>query len=182
LAGFYRGWDDVPGESFVKRRDMADPMRSVATLRSHTLVWVIGDPRDRQVTPALWRGWIAAARSRGLTVMEESTAPSPGHGPWAGRETFHAETGLAVRMAGACASDANADSPKRQVLPKGLTLLRPLLVNHGQAALEGPRGQSDTEPQCRVRDLLSRQLARAAIVARERPGQVLPPDRASVLA
>jgi pimeloyl-ACP methyl ester carboxylesterase len=106
LAGFYRGWDDVPGAGFITRRHMADPMRSVVTLRSHATVWVIGDPRDRQVAPALWRGWAAAARRRGVTVVEESIAPSPGDGAWTGRETFHAETGLAARIAGACANDA----------------------------------------------------------------------------
>lgn len=122
LAGFYRGWDGVPDESFVTRHRMADPMRSVATLRSSAMVWVIGDPRDRRVAPALWHRWAVAARGRGVTVLEETIAPPPGEAAWSGRDTFHADTGRAARIAGACARDADhafagATGPSRRLGP-----------------------------------------------------------------
>jgi pimeloyl-ACP methyl ester carboxylesterase len=103
LTAFYRDRNGVLSDRAALQDNLADPMQSVRFIQSRARIWVIGDPRDRKVPPSLWSGWVAEARRRDARVVEARTVHEAGEGlnPL---ESYHRDTSLAVRIAGACAA------------------------------------------------------------------------------
>jgi pimeloyl-ACP methyl ester carboxylesterase len=99
LAGFYRRADGTVAEHVATRGDLADPMRSARLLRSAAMVWVIGDARDRKVPATLWRSWAAAARARGVRVIEAAVRSGEEDDA---AETHHHDDGATLRLASGC--------------------------------------------------------------------------------
>jgi hypothetical protein len=63
LGQYYRRPDGSLPDYFAMRSDdLADPMRTVRSIRSNTEIFVIGDRHDRIVPAAAWETWVAAAR------------------------------------------------------------------------------------------------------------------------
>ena len=115
LAAFYRGADGSLADHVAMRGDLADPMRSVATIRGHPTVWVIGDRRDRKVPPSSWHRWATAARQAGATVFEAEAGQAAAGGTAAAR-SFHHDAGPAAAVAFACAAGVTAAEIRRALL------------------------------------------------------------------
>ncbi len=124
LALYYQRPDGTVPDYFAMRRgDLADPMRSVGSIRSHATVFVIGDTRDRSVPHAAWKAWEAAARRQGMRVYDADVAgaarPELGLG-----ETHHITGARALEAAHACATGAPAEEVRR-ALRAGEPILKP---------------------------------------------------------
>lgn len=124
LAEFHRRQDGGVSEQFAMRRDgLADPMRSVQSIRSHAIVFVIGDWRDQKVQHSGWKLWEAAARRQGLQVRDVNVTgfdrPELG-----GAGTYHITGVRSLEVAQACARGVPGDR-LRQALLAGEPILKP---------------------------------------------------------
>jgi pimeloyl-ACP methyl ester carboxylesterase len=146
LALFYQRHDGITPDHFAMRNgELADPMRTVRSIRSAAPVFVIGDSRDRSVPASAWDRWVAAARSAGLHVH---SAESPGlERPELGGtvEMHHQTSSRGMEVAQACATGMAEDRMLR-ALRSG----EPILL---------PRGRRLSGPE--IRDALSGRRARA---------------------
>ena len=113
----------VPDHLAMRRGELADPMRSVESIRSNATVFVLGDTRDRSVPHAAWKAWETAARRHGLRVYDADIAGSdrPELGPG---DTFHITGVRALEVAHACATGVPGDR-LRQALVAGEPILKP---------------------------------------------------------
>ena len=69
LEQFYERQDGRTSDYYTMHRDdLADPMRTVGSIRSGATIFVIGDQRDRNVPADAWGSWVAAASRAGLHV------------------------------------------------------------------------------------------------------------------
>ncbi|MBL6079213.1 hypothetical protein JMJ56_14435 [Belnapia sp. T18] len=124
LAQFHSRPDGIVADDFALRMpDLADPMRSVATIRSNAEIFVIGDRRDRSVPHAAWIGWSAAARRKGLRVHDAQTngLDRAELGPV---RTYHITSGRSLEAAYGCATGWPPER-LRQALLGGERILRP---------------------------------------------------------
>jgi dienelactone hydrolase len=124
LALYYQGQDGTRSNYFAMHRgELADPMRTVQSIRSDATVFVIGDDRDRSVPHAGWEAWEAAARLRGLRVFDADVAGSDR--PEFGGEKTHHITGVrSLEAAHACAAGVPGEEVRR-ALVAGEPILRP---------------------------------------------------------
>jgi predicted esterase len=124
LSLFHQRQDGaVPDHLAMRRGELADPMRSVGSMRANTTVFVLGDTRDRSVPHAAWKAWETAARRQGLRVYDADIAGTdrPELGPG---ETFHITGVRALEVAHACATGVPGDQ-LRQALVAGEPILKP---------------------------------------------------------
>jgi dienelactone hydrolase len=124
LALYYRRQDGTMPDYFAMHRgELADPMRTVQSIRSDATVFVIGDARDRSVPHAAWKAWEAAARRQGLRVFDADIAgidrPELGGG-----QTRHITGVRALEAAHACAAGTPGEEVRR-ALAAGEPILRP---------------------------------------------------------
>lgn len=110
LATFYRGPDGALPDHYAMRGDLADPMRTVGTIRPGAAILVLGDRRDRKVPAAAWEAWAAAARRAGLDVANAEVSGADGAEP-AGAASFHQTAARGTTAALACAKRAPAVGP-----------------------------------------------------------------------
>jgi dienelactone hydrolase len=128
LVQYYRGPDgSLPDYFAMRSEDLADPMRTVRSIRSNAEIFVIGDRRDHIVPASAWDAWVAAARRRGLHVHAAEVGgqdrPELG-GDGASR---HLTISRGMEVAQACAT---GKAPDRGV--RALRSQEPLLVPHGR--------------------------------------------------
>ena len=124
LTQFHRRRDGAVPDHFAMRNGrLADPMRSVGSIRSDATVFVIGDTRDLKVPYAAWKVWEAAARRQGLRVQgaEITGTDRPELGA---RETYHITGVRALEAAHACAMGIPGDR-LRLALLAGEPILKP---------------------------------------------------------
>jgi len=127
LAAFYRGWDGtLPDHYLMRRRDLADPMRSVHAIRPRAIIVVLGDRRDRKVPASAWEAWVAAARHAGLRVLAAEASgldpAEPGSMP-----SYHHTALHGLRAAQACATGEPAVAPPGEGAEDGAALAGRLL-------------------------------------------------------
>jgi dienelactone hydrolase len=133
LAQFYRRRDGVLPDHYATRAaGFADPIRTIADAvprRSDTTVFVLGDRGDRNVPPAAWDAWVAAARRAGLHVVVEEIKGFERPELGGGERSSHHTTSRGFEVAQACASGMpperirealRADAPI--VVPRGRQL------------------------------------------------------------
>jgi pimeloyl-ACP methyl ester carboxylesterase len=128
LAQYYRRPDGSLPDYFAMRADeLADPMRTVRSIRSTAEIFVIGDGRDRIVPATAWEAWVAAARGRGLQVYAAEVAGQdrPELGGSMESRHFTISRSMEVAQAGA------AGMPAGRVL-RALRSQAPILVPHGR--------------------------------------------------
>jgi dienelactone hydrolase len=124
LALYYRRQDGTVPDHFAMRRgELADPMRSVQTIRSDATVFVIGDDRDRSVPHAAWEAWEDAARRRGLRVFDADIAGTD-RPELGGGQTHHITGVRGLEAAHACATDVPGEEIRR-ALQAGGPILKP---------------------------------------------------------
>jgi dienelactone hydrolase len=124
LTAFHRRQDGAVPDHFAMRNgQLADPMRSVGSIRSDAAVFVIGDTRDRSVPHAAWKAWEAAARRQGMRVYDADVAgfdrPELGGG-----QTHHITQVRGLEAAHACAAGAPGEQVQRALLA-GEPILEP---------------------------------------------------------
>ena len=137
LTAFHRRQDGaVPDHLAMRNGQLADPMRSVGSIRSDATVFVIGDTRDRSVPHAAWKAWEAAARRQGLRVYDADVAgfdrPELGGG-----QTHHITQVRGLEAAHACAAGAPGERVQRALLA-GEPILEPRGAGGSGAGRSGP--------------------------------------------
>jgi dienelactone hydrolase len=183
LAQFYRRRDGtLPDHYATRAAGFADPIRTIAEAtvpRSDATVFVLGDRRDRNVPPATWDAWVAAARRAGLHVFVEEIRGYERPELGSGEQSSHHTTSRGFEVAQACArgmpperirAALRADAPL--VVPRGRRLdgdeIRAAFTGRRMSAVEWyPRVNVSSvwdadgtlhhydlrRPQLRIRDL-----------------------------
>ena len=108
LTTFYRRPDGALPDQYVMGVDLADPMRTVSSIRPGATVFVLGDRRDRSVPAAAWEVWVAAARRAGLHV-HAAQIDGLDRSEFGNGESHHLTAGRGLDVAQACAEGAPAE-------------------------------------------------------------------------
>jgi pimeloyl-ACP methyl ester carboxylesterase len=127
LAEFYHSpREGVVPDIYALRGGLADPMRSVSSIRADATIFVIGDRGDRTVPASGWQHWAAAARRRSpnVYVAETTGFDRPELG---GAATHHQTTSRGMEVAQACAAGEPAERVQRALLAN-----EPLIVPSGR--------------------------------------------------
>lgn len=125
LAQYYRRQDGQSADYFaMHREEFADPMRSVGSIRSDAIIFVIGDLRDRNVPADAWESWVAAAKRAGLHVYSAEVTSSERTELGGSVESHHHTTSRGMEVAYACATNIPADR-LLQALRSGAPILLP---------------------------------------------------------
>ncbi|HEY0419906.1 MAG TPA: hypothetical protein VGC80_10335 [Acetobacteraceae bacterium] len=128
LAQYYRRPDgSLPDYFAMHSDDLADPMRTVRSIRSNAEIFVIGDRRDRTVPAAAWEAWVAAARRRDLHVYAAEVAGQDRPELGDSVVSRHLTISRSMEVAQACAAGVPADRVLR-----ALQSQEPILVPHGR--------------------------------------------------